>query len=264
MICEERRLAELEFASGNYVLAAKFARYVLAKNPNCFVCLDLLGHAALKIGRLEEGIDAFEQAVLLKPLSTESRVELAIAYGVIGHDRLSSDLLMIVALSSKCSTPSSLRIAYGLDLIGQPNLAVEVCRIAGRSTPDSAEIQHEMAAYLLKSGQPAKLAETLLCSAVSLEPANINYRISLASLLINLGRQREAIDCVRAVCSDQWGSVTCVCCLNRLANLFFDGGETELAKPCAARAAVLQSCMPTQRSNERDKTDRISGRGNRH
>ncbi len=246
MMCEERRLAELEFESGNYVLAAKFASYVLAKNPDCFVALDLLGHASLKTGRLEEGIDAFEQAALLKPLSTESRIELAIAYGALGRDGLSSDLLMIIALSSECSPSSSLRIAFGLDLVGQTKLAVEVCRIAGRSTPDSAEIQHQMAAYLLKSGQPTNLAETLLCSAVSLEPANINYRISLASLLINLGRQREAIDCVRDACSGQLGSVTCVCCLDRLANLFFDGGETDLAKLCAARSAFLQGRTPAE------------------
>ncbi|MCP4945538.1 hypothetical protein OAM37_03250 [bacterium] len=239
-MCEERRLAKLEFESGNYVLAAKFASYALAKNPDCFVSWDLLGHASLKTGWLGEGVDAFEQAALRKPLSTESRIELAIAYGALGRDELSSDLLMILAVSGECSLSSSLRIAFGLDLVGQPKLAVEVCRIAGRLAPDSAEIQHQMAAYLLKSGQPANLAETLLCSAVSLEPANINYRISLASLLSRLGRQREAIECVRDACSDQLGSVCCLCCLKRLANLFFDGGELELAKQCAAQAASLQ------------------------
>ena len=51
-MCEERRLAKLEFESGNYVLAAKFASYALAKNPDCFVSWDLLGHASLKTGWL--------------------------------------------------------------------------------------------------------------------------------------------------------------------------------------------------------------------
>ena len=247
MICEERRLAELEFASGNYVLAAKFAGYALAKNPDCFFAWDLLGHAALKTGRLEEGVDAFEQAALLKPLSTLSRIELAIAYGVMGRDGLSSDLLMMIALSGECSPASSLRIAFGLDLVGQPKLAVEVCRIAGRKTPDSAEIQYRMAGYLLKTGQPANLAETLLCSAVSLEPANINYRIALASLLCRFGRQSEAMDCVRDACHEQLESVSCSCCLKLLANLFFDGGETDLAKLCAARAACLHARTPVQK-----------------
>ena len=237
---EERLLAELEFESGNYVMAAKFANYGLAKNPDCFVCWDLLGHASLKIGRIEEGIDAFEQAALLKPLSTKSRIELAIGYGVKGRSELSGDLLMMLAVSGECSPSSSLRIAFGLDLVGQPKLAVEVCRIAGRLAPHAAEIHHQMAAYLLKSGQPVNLAETLLHSAVELEPANIQYRISLVSLLSRLGRRTEAIECLRQTNCDQLATVRCTCCLNRLANLFFDGGELELAKHCAARAALLQ------------------------
>ena len=237
---DERLLAELEFESGNYLLAAQFAGYWLAKDPNAFAAWDLLGHASLKIGRLEEGIDALEHAALLKPLSDASRIELAIAYGVLGRSELSCELLMVLVVSGNCSPCDSLRIATGLDLVGKPRLAVEACRGAGRKQPGSAEIQHQMAAYLLKSGQPVNLAETLLSSAVKLEPANLQYRISLASLLSTLGRRNEAIECLRQTSCDQLATVHCTCCLTRLANLFFDGGELELAKQCAARAASLQ------------------------
>lgn len=245
---DERVLAELEFEHGNDVTAAKFASYCIAKNPDFFASWDLLGRASLKIGWSQEGIDALENAALLKPLSTESRIELAIAYGSMGYERLSTDLLMMVALSGECTPASSLRVAVGLDLLGQANLAVEACRIAGRMTPNSAELQHEMAAYLLKSGRPANLAETLLRSAVSLEPGNISYRISLASLLSKLGRQSEAIGWGRDTCSEQLDSVHCSCCLKRLAVLFFDSGEMELAKLCAVRSAFLKDSPRTEKS----------------
>ena len=237
---DERLLAELEFESGNYLLAAQFAGYWLAKDPDAFAAWELMGHASLKLGRFEEGIDALEQAALLKPQADVSRIELAIAYGVLGRSKLSCDLLMLLVVSGNCSPSDLLRIAVGLDVVGQPRLAVEACRNAGRKQPGSAEIQHQMAAYLLKSGQPVNLAETLLHSAVKLEPANIEYRISLASLLSGIGRRNEAIECLRHSDSAQLASVRCICCLTRLANLFFDGGEIELAKHCAAQAALLQ------------------------
>jgi hypothetical protein len=97
-----------------------------------------------------------------------------------------------------------------------------------------------MAAYLLKSRQPVNLAETLLYSAVKLEPANIQYRISLVPLLSGLGRRTEAIECLRQANCDQLAAVCCTCCLIRLSNLFFDARELELAKQCAAQAASLQ------------------------
>ena len=150
---------------------------------------------------------------------------------------------MSLVLAGNCSAPELLRIAIGLDLLGQTRLALEACRTAGRKQPGSAEIQHQMAAYLLKSGRPVNLAETLLCSAVQLEPANIQYRITFASLVNILGRMNEAIECLRKANRDQLGNIRCSCCLTRLENLFFDGGELDLAKLCAARAKSLQdSC----------------------
>ena len=241
MMSDERLLAELEFESGNYSLAAQFAGYWLAKDPDSFAAWDLLGHASLKVGKLEEGIDAFENAALLKPLSEASRIELAIAYGVLGRTALSGELLLSLVVGGNCSATNLLRIATGLDLLGQIRLALKACRAAWRKQPGSAEIQHQMAAYLLKCGCPVNLAEAMLRSAVKLEPSNIEYRISLASFLIGLGRTTEAIECLRDANRDQLAAVRCDCCLRRLANLFFDTGEIELAKQCVAQAALLQN-----------------------
>ena len=48
---DERLLAELEFESGNYLLAAQFAGYWLAKDPDAFAAWELMGHASLRLGR---------------------------------------------------------------------------------------------------------------------------------------------------------------------------------------------------------------------
>ena len=120
MMSDERLLAELEFESGNYLLAAQFAGYWLAKDPNAFAAWDLLGHASLKLGRLEEAIEALEQAALLKPLSKASRIELAIAYGVLGRSELSCDLLRFLVVSGNCSSRYLLRVATSLNVVGSP------------------------------------------------------------------------------------------------------------------------------------------------
>ena len=99
---------------------------------------------------MDEGIDALERAALIKPSSVASSVELAIGYGVQASFELVCDLLMIQAVSGKCSATNLLRIATGLELVGRPRLALEACRMAGRINPSSAEIQHRMAGCVLK------------------------------------------------------------------------------------------------------------------
>ncbi|MEM9646281.1 MAG: hypothetical protein AAF989_14920 [Planctomycetota bacterium] len=242
-----------EFSDGSMSLAIKFSEYALACDPDDARALSVLGRAQLKMGSYDLGIDALEQASLLCPLDDESSVELAIAYGCIGHRSLSRDLLMSIATSGDLTAQTLLRVAAGLEAIDEPRLAMEACRQAGRKNPDLSEVHYQMGHYAQACGHPPRIGEALIRHAIGLDPKNVHYRIGLASLLIRLGRQAEAVAVVDRFIPDHLGDVDCKCCLKRIANLFFDCDDHERAKLCAERLASI-----SDHENDQGATHHVS------
>ncbi|KLU01173.1 tetratricopeptide repeat family protein [Rhodopirellula islandica] len=236
--------AQLEFEAGRFAHAIQFAQYALVEAPDNTDALTLLGMASLCIDEVDEGIDALERAALLRPLPRVVQIELAIAYGSAGRRTLSKDLLMTIATSGKVSSSELLRIAAGLEAIDQPRLAMEACRQAGILTPERPEVHYQMGYYAEQCGHPAEICESLLRHAIGLDPRNVHFRIGLASLLIRLSRQDDAIKVLAPVIPDRLDEVHCQCCLKRIANLFFDAGDVPRARLSASRLKKLTEGNP--------------------
>ncbi|WDQ15993.1 tetratricopeptide repeat protein [Rhodopirellula sp. P2] len=231
--------AQLEFEAGRFRLAIQFAQYAVAQSPDDTDALTLLGMASLCACEVNEGIDALERAALLRPLPRAVQIELAIAYGSAGSRTLSKDLLMSIATSGKVSSSELLRIAAGLEAIDQPRLAMEACRQAGILNPERPEVHFQMGYYAEQCGHPAEICESLIRHAIGLDPRNVHFRIGLASLLIRLSRQDDAITVLASVIPDRLDDVHCQCCLKRIANLFFDADDVPRARLCASRLKKL-------------------------
>jgi tetratricopeptide (TPR) repeat protein len=240
--------AHLEFEAGRFSYAIQFAQYALAQDPDDVDALTLLGMASLCVCEVNEGIDALERAALVRPLPRAVQIELAIAYGAAGRRTLSKDLLMTVATSGQVNSSELLRIAAGLEAIDQPRLAMEACRQAGILNPEQPEVHYQMGYYAEQCGHPAEICESLIRHAIGLDPRNIHFRIGLASLLIRLSRQDDAIAVLAPVIPDRLDDVQCQCCLKRIANLFFDADDVQRARLCASRLNSLtqQASSPAQ------------------
>jgi len=232
--------ARLEFRARRYSYAVQFAQYALACDPDDVEALTILGMSHLHLSEFACGVETLEHLSLLRPLDDACRIELAIAYGCCGKKQLSRDLLMMLATSGRMDASQLLRIATGLESIEEPYLAMEACRQAGKHAPESPDVHYQMGYYAQICGHPSSVSEALIRHAIGLDPHNLHFRIGLASLLIRLGRKSEAIRVIDHFVPDRLAEVTCVCCLHRIANLFFDCDDLERAKMCAARAASLQ------------------------
>ncbi|MEO1529501.1 MAG: hypothetical protein AAFX06_29105 [Planctomycetota bacterium] len=232
-------LALLEYDAERYFMAEKFAQYCLAKDPEDGPALEVLGLSQVRSGALELGIDSLEHAALLCVISKEAQLALAIAYGGVGRTELSRDLLMSAATGSDLNDRELLVVAAGLEAVDEPVLAMEACRQAGVMAPENAEVHFQMGYYASRCEYPSSVIEALMRHAIGLEPQNLNFRIGLSSLLIRLERSTEAIKILAPLIPDRLEEVTCVCCLKRIANLFFDCGEFELAKLCSNRRREL-------------------------
>ncbi|MEO1529228.1 MAG: hypothetical protein AAFX06_27730 [Planctomycetota bacterium] len=183
---------------------------------------------------------ALEHASLIKPLDPEAGIALAIGYGALGKTRLSKDLLMSHAVSGRADEMNLLAVAAGLEAIDEPTLAMEACRRAGVLAPESAEVHYQMGHYASSCDYPLSVIEALIRHAIHLEPSNVHYRIGLASLLVRLERRREALQAIGALIPSHLGDVTCKCCLKRIANLYFDCEEFEIARRVAQRLDELE------------------------
>jgi len=235
------QLARLEYQARRYRYAVQFAQYALARDPDDIEALQILGLASLQFCDFAAGIAALEHLALLRPLTDECRIELAIAYGSLGKKQLSRDLLMMLATSPKTNSTQLLRIATGLEAVDQPRLAMEACRQAGKKQPDSADVHYRMGYYVQICGHPPHLSEALIRHAIDLDPRNLHYRIGLASLLIRLGRKSEAFSVIDHVIPDRLWEVACQCCLKRIANLLFDCDDLRRAKLCTDRLKSLEA-----------------------
>lgn len=252
-------LARQEFSVGRFRHAIQFARYALARDSDDASSLELLGVSLCKRCDFCEGIDALERAALIQPLGRESQIELAIAYGCVGRQSLSRDLLMAAAISQHVTTAGLLSIAAGLEAIDEPRLAMEACRRAGKRSPDDADVHYQMGYYAQRCGHPTSVSEALIRHAIELDPRNVHYRVGLVSMLIRVGRKLEAIAVIECVVPARLNEVSCQCCLKRIANLFFDCDDLSRAKRCAERLAVLQD-KPTSANKQNSSSPSISHR----
>ena len=230
-----------EYRAGNFNRAIQFAQYALARDEEDAQAWRCLGRALTKTCQWAGAMDAFENASLLQPLDNQDRISLAIAYGAMSHRSLSRDLLMSIANSEVVEVSELLQVANGLEAIDEPRLAMEACRQAGKRAPDLPEVHYQMGHYAQQCGHPVSVCEALLCHAIDLEPCNIHYRIGLASLLMRLARKREAITVIKPLLPAKLDEVTCLCCLKRIANLFFDNDDLHLASLCAQRITRLNA-----------------------
>ncbi|PNY34495.1 hypothetical protein C2E31_23055 [Rhodopirellula baltica] len=244
-----------EYAIGRYRLAIQFAEYVLAKDAESFDALVIAGMSYLTVNEINAGIGMLEEAALLRPLPCTVQIELAIAYGATGATELSRDLLMSVATGGQSTPDEMLRIAVGLEAIDEPRLAMEACRNAGAVSPESAEVHYRMGYYAQRCGHSTSTIEALLRRAIHLDPRNIHYRIGLASMLIRLERRIEAMGILDAVIPNELSSVTCECCLKRIANLYFDFDRLETSRLCAQRLQVLRQHKSESQRNLLPQSD---------
>lgn len=228
-------IAEQEWIARNYRLAIQFSQYALARDPDHPTALRVLGLSLLKLGRVDEGVEALEHLSLLVPIDYATRIELAIGYGQIGRTELARDLLMRCAIDGNCGAVDLLRIAEGLEFAGEPRLAMEACRRAGRRSPEEPAVYYQMSHYARRCQYPVSVSEALLRRAIDLAPENAHYRIGLATLLIQLRRRPEAVSIMQGLEPSQIRPIRCECCLKRIANLFFDAGDLPRARQWAER-----------------------------
>jgi tetratricopeptide (TPR) repeat protein len=202
---------------------------------------ELLGLIRRDAGKTIGAVDAFERAALLVPLQTLSRLCLAESYGMLRRTDLARDLYMLQAEQAAADGELLLRIASGLDGIDHPQLAMDLCRRAATLDPQSGQVAYDMCYYAMRCGCSASTAESLAWRAVELEPDNVDFRIGLASLLVRLDECQRACRVLGRLARENFAAVDCRCCLERIAELYRQAGDSHRHRLCLQRLERLKA-----------------------
>jgi len=145
------------------------------------------------LGRWQEAIEAFKQAIHIKPELVEAHNYLGIAYGALGRYQEAIDAYKkaIQVKPDYAPTYNKLAVAYGN--LGLWQEALEACNQAISINPDYVEAYNNLGAVYGKLGQWQQAIDTLK-QAVSIKPDYHETYNYLGMAYAVLGQWQEALE----------------------------------------------------------------------
>jgi hypothetical protein len=147
---------------------------------------------------------------------------LADCYAWVGQANLAGMLYRGLAEDPACPTELLPPVAAGLGAVGENALALETCRELARREPWRHQAYFGIAFYLRRLGSPVGDVLDPVRRAFELAPGSVLYRVTLSALLDHVGRRDEACELMSDV---DPASISCTCCLRRVATLFRQSGD---------------------------------------
>lgn len=222
--------------------AAELASEALERTPDDGRVWIWAGLLRGRLGDFRGACDALEGASLLVPLGPEASLVLGQAYARLGKRELAAVVLTDLARGERCPTEMMGALAAALGSIGEDQPALDVCLDLTRHVPSCHEAHFGVAYYRRRLGAPVESIYPEVLRAHEIQPASPLYRITLATLLERFGQREEAYDLLRDV---NPASVSCWCCLRRMAAIFRVAGDRQRGEACQARADRIAPADPS-------------------
>ncbi len=181
---------------GRYKEAIEAFKEAIRIKPDHALAHHNLGYSYAKLGRNKEAIEAYKQAIRIKPDDAEAFSSLGIAYGEIGlhKKRIEAYKQAIRIKPDDAETFFSLGISYGE--IGLHKKAIEAYKQAIRIKPDDA-LAHCILGFCYDTLGHHKKAIEAFKQAIRINPDFANPHRGLGSSYIQLGRYKEAIGALK-------------------------------------------------------------------
>lgn len=240
-----------QFRQGEHATALELIEQILLDDPDAGKAWELKGLILRSSGEWATACEALEQATMLTPLQPIARCVLAECHAGLGRRSLAIEMLQMLLEDLFTPTPLLLRVASGLDQLGQPTFALAACREASRREPDVAQYYYEMGYYMGRCGQALHLVESVARRAIALDPRRVSYRVGLASLLSQQQRADEAWRLLAKLTAADIGQITCRCCVDRVLGIYEAVGDKRRALLCRQRQRQL--AMATDETHRAEK-----------
>ncbi len=167
-------------------------RDTIARNPQCWVANNDLARALIEEGRMQEGIEYFEEALRIKPDAPEAHTNLGKALEKAGRVKEAiSHYEQAIRIQ-----PDYFEAHYNLGNVllqgGKPEEAIAHYKEALRINPDYAEVHNNLGDALLQTGKRED-AVAQYREALRLRPDYAMAHNNLGSIFLQIGRVQDAI-----------------------------------------------------------------------
>ncbi len=220
---------------GQFALAANQARRLLHDRPDDGALWQLYGTASFSLGDCDTALSALEHASALIPLHQQGQLALASCYCLKGKRDVAA--LMFKFLAEKAHDTQLLSwIATRLGGLARYESALQVCHKIKQIDPNHHQAYFGVAFYLNLLGSPPQALIFSLERALELAPDVLQYRINLASVLYESGRQQQARELLEPIALE---TVSCACLVKRMQEIFERLGDGPRTLLCRVRLACL-------------------------
>ena len=228
-------LGVLAFQVGRFSEAARIIRLAIEIKPAA-PYLGNLGLALAKLGQWEQAVEAYRQALRLRPDLAEAHNNLGIALVQMGRldDAIAAYQRAIAHRPDFSAALNNLGLA--LFEAGHASEAADAYRHAIRFAPRDAEARNNLGNALLSLGQTTQAVDCFR-EALSLQPALAEACNNLGNALRRLGRAEEAAAAFERALALRPAFPEA---LNNLGALHCDKGETAKGQRLYRRAIELQ------------------------
>jgi Flp pilus assembly protein TadD len=183
-------------ASRYYAEAVPRFRQLLELQPHSADALYKLGRALIRLGRMDEALDALQPAVQLLPNAAEAHNDLGYALAALGHhEQATGAYRQAIVLRSNYALAHN-NLGTSLVELGSLVDAVEEYQEALRLQPDYPEAHHNLGLALVAL---QRHEEAVRCyrQAIRLKPAFAAAHADLGVALLRQGEFAEAEKCLR-------------------------------------------------------------------
>ncbi len=192
-IVDYKEIAEYWFYLGAYYFAADFYekaieayKQAIKIKPNFAEAHYGLGVAYDKLGKHKEEIDAYKQAIKIKPDYVEAYNNLGVVYSELGMHKEATELFkQAIRLNpNHAEAHSNLGVAY--EKLGMYKEEIEACKQAIKIKPDFANAHYNLGVAYVKLGMFKDAIEAFK-QAIRIESdyADAHYNLGLTYLILN-------------------------------------------------------------------------------
>ncbi len=175
-----------------YATAIVLYEVTLNKNPDCWLAENNLGAELFLIGRTQDAIQRFQQALRLKPDYDGAYYNLGTALMSLGQTQEAIESFQQAVRIRPRYAEAYNSLGNAFSETGRPKQAIEHFQQALKLKPDYAQANYNLGTVLIQTGQLEQAIEHLL-QALRLKPDYVEAYNNLGLALTAAGRPQEAV-----------------------------------------------------------------------
>ena len=186
-------VARVHLVRGEKEMALAMVGEVIDRNPAASDAWFLRGRLLTMSGRQSEAIEAYENALVLRPYERSTLLNLAVLKRKNGEIATAVALYRRILEDHPSYTPVLFNLALVLSRSGEENASILLYERILELMPSHRSASLNLAVLLRRTGNERN-AERVLESALLHDPANVSLRYNLALLLDSTGRSQPAVE----------------------------------------------------------------------